>query len=544
MRNWILLRRFLKPILAVAIALLIVFLGLDAAIAQSAAKSPVVLDGQPLFQVSAFEQVSAQERANLINLQLKEAIQASEPMQVRLEERNRSPTIVLNNRYLLTVTQQDTISGNTPNEQANRWMQQLQTALQQAQAERSTAYLRQTVFVAIGLVILTAVVHRLFGWLERQCSRVLLQRLSLAEADDPSAGTAKLIRSVFKLVLAIARTGLWIITALYIANLFPFSRQWSYHITSILIASFTSPILTLGNRSYTVINLLILAVLLSGWVILAGALTDLLRSRILSFAGINRGLQEGIAVLARYSLLTIGALVVLQVWGLDISSLAILASGLGLGIGLGLQNIAKNFSSGVVLVFERPIQVGDFVEVADLKGTVERIGGRSTEIRTLDQVSIIVPNSRFLEMEVINWSHGNPVSRLHLPVGVAYGSNPKVVQAALLEAARSHPNVLQSPPPDVLFIGFGDSALDFELLVWTAEPNKQFLLKSDLFFRIYEVFTERQIEIPFPQRDLHLRSGALSFPPQLESALIQFSEKFSNGQGTDAAVKHDQPFTD
>ncbi len=209
------------------------------------------------------------------------------------------------------------------------------------------------------------------------------------------------------------------------------------------------------------------------------------------------------------------------------SSLTILASALSIGLGIGLQNIAKNFGSGLILVFERPIQVGDFIEVGDLNGTVERIGARSTEIRTLDRVSIIVPNSRFLDSEVINWSHGNPISRLHLPLGVAYGSDPQQVRTVLIESASGHPKVLASPAPSLLFKGFGDSSLDFELLVWTAEPDKQFLLKSDLYFLIYEVLNQNQIEIPFPQRDLHLRSGKVEISSQLESALIGLADKLS-----------------
>jgi len=171
------------------------------------------------------------------------------------------------------------------------------------------------------------------------------------------------------------------------------------------------------------------------------------------------------------------------------------------------------------------------VEVGEYKGIIERMGARSTEIRTLDHVSIIVPNSRFLEKEVINWSHRNPISRIHLPVGVAYGSDPKAVQAALLSAANKHSSVLQTPSPLVLFNGLGDSSLNFELLVWTAEPNKQFLLKSDLYYNIYEVLQQQKIEIPFPQIDLHLRSGTLGLSPQMESSLTQLLEQFpNNGQ--------------
>jgi small-conductance mechanosensitive channel len=327
----------------------------------------------------------------------------------------------------------------------------------------------------------------------------------------------------------IARIFIWVVAALYIANLFPTSRSLSYQIKNILLSSFTAPLLTLGKTSYSVTDLLILGGLLFGLVLLARVSTNLLRDRVLSLAGLNRGAQEAITVLAQYSLIFIGTLVLLQIWGLDLSSLTILASALGIGLGIGLQDIAKNFGSGLILVFERPIQVGDFIEVDDLNGTVERIGARSTEIRTLDRVSIIVPNSRFLDSEVINWSHGNPISRIHLPVGVAYGSDPNRVRSALLEAASSHPKVLPSPPSQVLFKGLGDSALDFELLVWTAEPDKQFLLKSDLYFRLYEVLCQQQIEIPFPQRDLHLRSGTLELPPELKSALIGLAEQFSNG---------------
>jgi small-conductance mechanosensitive channel len=303
---------------------------------------------------------------------------------------------------------------------------------------------------------------------------------------------------------------LWVGCSLHIANLFPWTRQLSYQIADLLRTSLIYPMLTLGKKAYSVTDLLILGVVLMGWVLLASTLSNLFKTRILSLANIARGPQETITTLARYSLILLGSIMLLQAWGIDISSLAILASVFGLGIGLGLQNIAKNFSSGLVLVLERPIQVGDFIEVGNHKGTVERIGARSTQIRTLDYISIIVPNSRFLEDEVINWSHDTPMSRLHLPVGVAYGSDPKEVEAALLAVAHQHPQVIDFPAPQVMFIRFGDSALDFELLVWTQDPSKELSLKSELYFQIHDILRQKQIEIPFPQRDLHIRSSSLS----------------------------------
>jgi small-conductance mechanosensitive channel len=294
-----------------------------------------------------------------------------------------------------------------------------------------------------------------------------------------------------------------------------------------VIDSFTAEVIPLGNTRYSLEDIIVLVVMILGVVIASKIIADLFKARILSLARINRGAREAIAIILRYVLLLIGLFVLLPVWGVDLSSFAILASALGVGIGFGFQDIAKNFGSGIVLVFERPIQVGDFVEVGEFLGTIERIGARSTLIRTLDQVSIIMPNSRFLEDEVINWSHDNPVSRLHLPVGVAYASDVDKVRDVLIEAAQNHPFILSHPKPHVLFQGFGDSSLDFELLVWTRDPSKQLYIKSDLNFRIERLFRENQVEIPFPQRDLHVRSGAL--PLAVPEDLARWLRQQSNG---------------
>jgi small-conductance mechanosensitive channel len=264
--------------------------------------------------------------------------------------------------------------------------------------------------------------------------------------------------------------------------------------------------LPVGSRSYSLLGLLTLVAVLLAMVIVASALTNLMRSRVLRATGISLAAQEAIAVLSKYTLLLLGTVVVLQLWGIDLSSIALIASGLGIGVGLGLQGLVKDFVSGLVLVFERPVQVGDFVDFGEVKGTVARIGSRSTEIRTLDSVSIIVPNSRFLESEVINWSHGNPVSRIRLPVGVAYSADPQAVRAALLEACQSNQEILTTPAPQVFFLGFGDNAFNFQLLVWIAQPSRQLVIKSDLYFAIEACLRHHGIEIPFPQRDLHIRS--------------------------------------
>ena len=276
--------------------------------------------------------------------------------------------------------------------------------------------------------------------------------------------------------------------------------------------AFEKPLFRLGEMPYTAVDVLLLPVLLASLWIGVGALTNLIRSRAVRVLGRPSGASETAALLTRYAFTFLGAIVIFQAWGIDLASLAIFASVVGVGIGFGLQNIASNFISGVLIGIERPIQPGDFVDVGEHRGTVQRIGARSTSILTLDRVTIIVPNSQFLEREVINWSHGDPVSRLHVPVSVGYESEIGLVRAALLESAHAHPEVLGDPRPKVELRGFGESSLDFDLLVWTSEPRHQNRVKSDLYFRIEENLRAHGIEIPFPQRDVNLH-----YPPREET---------------------------
>jgi small-conductance mechanosensitive channel len=498
-------------------------------------KVPIVIDGQEVFRVGSSGSFSAQERADGIHEQVKAAIASSTPPKLDIIQRNDLPTITLNDNHLLTVTNEDVLPGQKTAQQANTWRRRLQDVIERAQYERTPAYIRQATLYSIGAVGLAMLGYWLLGYVWRRSLRPHIQHhltvTGSSNTQDPHPHTpSRLLRLAVNIGLLTIRTALAIGVLTYITRLFPWSRQWSYQLTISLVKGLTSPLLTIGQSKYSVIDMLVLVGMLFALFIVSSTFTDILKSRILHLAGVNRGAQETIAIIIRYSLVFIGAIVLLQVWGLDLSTLTILASSLGIGIGFGLQDIAKNFGSGVVLVFERPIQVGDFVEVGDFQGTVERIGARSTLVRTLDQVSIIVPNSRLLESEVINWSIGNPVSRLRLPIGVAYGSDLEVVKRALLEATQSHIGVLSTPAPEVFFIGFGDSSLDFELMVWTAEPSKQLRLKSDLYFKVDQLLRQYNIEIPFPQRDLHVRSGSLplALSPEIEQALLNRLKPSSN----------------
>ncbi len=211
-----------------------------------------------------------------------------------------------------------------------------------------------------------------------------------------------------------------------------------------------------------------------------------------------------------YLIMVIAVFTSLNMIGINLNSLTVFASIFGVGIGFGMQNIAANFISGIIILFERPIKVGDRVIIDDIIGDVMEIKMRATVIRTRDNEHMIIPNSFFLEEKVINRSFGDPKIRLLLPVGVSYSSDVRLVESLLIEAAheliQKKGSLLQEPPPSVIFSDFGDSSLDFTLIVWIDNPLGEFRAKSDLRFSILEKFRQNDIEIPFPQRDVHMRT--------------------------------------
>jgi small-conductance mechanosensitive channel len=232
--------------------------------------------------------------------------------------------------------------------------------------------------------------------------------------------------------------------------------------------------------------------------------------RFLSRSGLDQSLQYTIAQITGYAVLAVGFLLTLQSTGVDLSTVTVFAGAVGVGVGLGLQRLASNFISGLVILAERPIKIGDRIEVNNVAGRVIEIRARSTTVITNDNISLIVPNAVFTEHTIINWSHGDQKVRFRIPVGVAFGSDLEKVKEALLEVAKEHPAVLTMPEPTVFFESFGESALNLELVVWSAEMSyRPRRFRSDLNFAIDRAFRKYQIELPFPQRDLNIRSGTL-----------------------------------
>jgi len=260
--------------------------------------------------------------------------------------------------------------------------------------------------------------------------------------------------------------------------------------------------------SVTIGSILLLLILFASVIIVERIVQKQLIRRFLSSTKLQPSLQFGLSRIIGYTLIAVGFYVAFQLVGVDLSSLAIIAASVGVGVGFGLQNIINNFVSGIIILAERPISIGDRGEVARVAGRVTKIQLRSTTVVTNDNITMIVPNADFISNTVTNWSHGDPKVRIRVPVGVAYGSDLKLLQRLLLEAAAEHPKALRDPSPVVLFTEFGDSSLNFELETWTQEMTATPIhFTSEMNFIIDQKLRENDIEIPFPQRDLHVRSG-------------------------------------
>ena len=240
---------------------------------------------------------------------------------------------------------------------------------------------------------------------------------------------------------------------------------------------------------------------LFSWVIQA-----FLDSQVMTPKNMDIGVKESLKRLTHYGLFFVGSLAAVSMAGLDLQKFTILAGALGVGIGFGLQNIVNNFVSGLILLFERPVKIGDTINIGEDWGTITRIGLRSTVFETFDRSEIIVPNADLISQKVTNWTFSSKTVRAQLPIGVAYGSPLEKVLGILNKAAREHPEVLNFPEPNSIFVGFGSSSIDFILRFWVQKIDDRLQTRTEVAVIIDRLFREEGITIPFPQQDFHIRS--------------------------------------
>lgn len=264
---------------------------------------------------------------------------------------------------------------------------------------------------------------------------------------------------------------------------------------------------SIQNAPVTFLKLIIFIFLLVGFSFLASFVKRMLNHQILPRFVKDSGLRYTLSRMSQYIIVVIGIFISFQFLGINMTGLAVIFGFLSVGIGFGLQNVTSNFISGLIVLFERPISVGDRVSVNNIEGDVEEINIRSTKVKTLDNISIIVPNSEFVSKDVINFSHGDPTYRLGIDVGVSYSSDLEKVLKALNEVAEESDHVLKNPKYDVQLRSFGDSSWEMKLLVWIPDVKKRYTAQNELNQAIVRKFKKYEIEIPFPQRDLHVRSS-------------------------------------
>ena len=263
----------------------------------------------------------------------------------------------------------------------------------------------------------------------------------------------------------------------------------------------------IGNTEVTPASLVVTLAILAGSYILGRVARSLIANRLFARTRLSPGVRYALGRFVGYLVFFLGAAAALQTLGINATTLAAFGAAVGVGIGFGLQDLVKNFVAGLVILFERPFQVGDRIEVDGASAQVVEIRSRATVVRTNDDVHLIVPNSRLTGETVVNRSYARPLYRTRVPVGIAYGADPRAVERALLEAAGTCHGSLPDPAPSVRFRSFGDTALHFELLCWTNSmlhhPGR---FVSDLNFEVHEALTRHRIQFPHPQLDVDLRS--------------------------------------
>ncbi len=332
---------------------------------------------------------------------------------------------------------------------------------------------------------------------------------------------------ILKFLLPIA----WALIVYYILNYlfsiiglyskFPILKKLLFFVISILLFYYylskpsSSPVywllypfFSIGGRKLSFINIIVSAIFLYLTFYIAKITKKLLVDRLVKDLHLERDRAENLLVIWQYLVISIGVIVSLNLIGIRLSSLLIIAGSLGVGIGFGLQTIVNNFISGIMLLIDRSINPGDIVTVDNDIGRVIHIGTRYTLIRTFDSQDILVPNYKFMETKVINWTRSGLDLRVHIPFSISYDADPEKAKEIVLKIARSHHRVMAYPPPEILFLEFGASSLNFELLVWISDLTLGVkTLKSEFNYLIFKAFKENGIEIPYPQLDVHLKKN-------------------------------------
>jgi small-conductance mechanosensitive channel len=273
------------------------------------------------------------------------------------------------------------------------------------------------------------------------------------------------------------------------------------------------PVMTLGNQTVSILVLGRALLIVALFWLAATLIRDYCEFSIYPQLNIDPGVANAINTFVVYVIVAIGVLASVEAVGLGMGTITLFAGALGIGLGMGLQSMANNLTSGVTLIFTRALRKGDVVTTGDTLGIIQEVGIRATRMKTPDAIEYLVPNSEFVDGKLVNWTRSDPYTRVHVPIGVSYDADPDVVRRIMEEVAAHTPNVQADPKPEVRFANLGDSSLNFELLLWInvkeVQPER---VRSDLYFALFRALKDAGIEIPYPQRDIHIRSSEVLIP--------------------------------
>ncbi len=363
--------------------------------------------------------------------------------------------------------------------------------------------LMSTVVIIIGYVFFRHLIHGMLEWIFKTSLRP-----SAEASDNDTINISRHVAVIFDIIL----WGLLFIPSILLI--------WKvYETLGEAIKGFLSFGIELGSQRVSIGLLATSAGILYGTLVVSWIIQKLFIDKMLAKRQMEIGVRHAIEKLIHYVMVFVGFLLAISALGLEITKLTIMLSALGVGIGFGLQSIVNNFVSGIILLFERPVRVGDIIEIGGKGAVIKRIGLRSTIVTTFDGADLVIPNANMVSNEVTNWTLSSRRARIQIPVGVAYGSDITLVIETLTTCGRENQWVAKSPDPQVLFLRFGESSLEFELRVWVFDFEKRMTARSEIHQEIDRRFRELKIEIAFPQRDLHLRT--ISEPVNLRSSELK-----------------------
>ncbi|ABG50228.1 MscS Mechanosensitive ion channel [Trichodesmium erythraeum IMS101] len=487
----------LRFALVVSISLLLVFLLFPVqAKDTTSVKVPVVLDGRELLEVGALGKLTAQERAkfttSILKSALADSIERGTPPDVKVVRSNQNVLLKVDSRPLVEIAE-DTFNSMYSEMQVQMWQKQLQQGLEKSWRERTPAYTRWAVKMLTIAFLITLLLQ---GGLVLLFRYVLRQKI---KNPHRRGGSLRLLG------LVLLQIAIWAIFINYGVQLFPITRGWFYEIFQLLDNTFNARMFQLGEETISLNRILTIALTIAALWIGVGWLVSILKSRLLPLTGAETSHQDTIAFFLQYGLLSVGALLILNAGGVDFQSLALLLGALGVGIGFGLQNIVKDFICGLILIVARPIKVGELVQVGNFQGLVQRIGARTTDISNVERYIITIPNSRFIEGEVLNWNRSG-ITRVKAYVKIPYGTDIDFVYKVLLAAAQvEHPDILRHPPPKVKFREYVENGLQFRMVAFIRDPLKQLEVRTHLYKQIEKYLRKYGVEVARRRQDIHLK---------------------------------------